>query len=150
MYRPHHWFNLSEILTADVLSSKDPGNFFGWKSDKDQGQGHHFCKNHIMGHNFWTGSRRNFWLVGKHSLQNDASECYPPNLTYDVTFSRYVTSKKTYDFFTFSKIVNSQPTLLKIDTHIAWAYTMYLAKNCIDQKNVTYVSMATKNPHYKV
>ena len=28
MYRPHHWLNFSEILTADVLSSKDPGKFF--------------------------------------------------------------------------------------------------------------------------
>ena len=69
---------------------------------------------------------------------------------YDGTFWRYVTSKKTCDFFTFSKIVNSQPILFKSYTHIAWIYTMHLAKYCIDQKNVTYVSMATKNPHYKV
>ena len=26
---------------------------------------------------------------------------------------------------------------------------MYLAKNCIDQKNVTYISMATKKPSIK-
>ena len=68
MYRPHHWLNLSEILTADVLSSKDPGKIFWWKSDKDQGQGHHFCKNHIMCHNFWTGSGRDIWLVAERSL----------------------------------------------------------------------------------
>ena len=145
MYRPHHWLNLSEILTADLFSSKDPGKIFGWKSDKDQGQGHHFCKYHIMGHNFWTGSRRNFWLVGKHSSQNGASVSFPQILTYDVTFSRYVTSKKKYDFFTFSKIFNSQPIPLKIYTHISWTYPMYLAKHYIDQKNVTYVFMATKN-----
>ena len=33
-----------------------------------QGQGHHFCENHIMGHNFCTGSSRDFWLVAKRSL----------------------------------------------------------------------------------
>ena len=98
MYRPHHWLNLSEILTADVLRSKDPGQIFGWKSDKDQGQGHHFCKYHIMGHYFWTGSRRNFWLVGKHSLQNGAYVSYPQILTYDVTFLRHVTSNKMNNF----------------------------------------------------
>ena len=27
---------------------------FFFKSDKVQGQGHHFCENHIMGHNFLT------------------------------------------------------------------------------------------------
>ena len=107
-------------------------------------------ENHLLSYNFGTGSRRNFWLVGKHSLQNSAYVSYPQILTYDVTFWRYVTSNKTYDFFTFSKIVNSPPIFLKLDTHIAWAYIMYFAKNCIDQKNVMYVSMATKNPHYKV
>ena len=95
-------------------------NFFFWKSDEGQGQGHHFCENqiwaitfepevtetsgwmqnvpyiipllsgtlrfdvrrhvftsrdfknliekHIMGHNFWTGSDRDFWLAAKCSL----------------------------------------------------------------------------------
>ena len=40
--------------------------FFILKSDN--GQGHHFCENHIMGHYFSTGSGRNFWLVAKRSL----------------------------------------------------------------------------------
>ena len=48
-----------------------------------------------------------------------------------------------------SNIVNFQPILLKIDTHIAWTYPMYLSKNCIDPKNVTYVSMATNIPIIK-
>ena len=67
-------------------------------------------------------------------------------LSYDVTFLRYVTSKKTYDFFHFSKIVNFQLMLLKIGTHIDWTCIVYRAKKCIDQNNATYVSMATKNP----
>ena len=48
-----------------------------------------------------------------------------------------------------SNIVNFQPILLKIDTHIAWTYPMYLGKNCIDPKNITYVSMATNIPIIK-
>ena len=48
-----------------------------------------------------------------------------------------------------SNIGNFQPILLKIDTHIAWTYPMYLAKNCIDPKNLTYVSMATNIPIIK-
>ena len=47
------------------------------------------------------------------------------------------------------KIFNSQQIPLKIYTHISWTYPMYLAQNCIDQKNVTYVSMATKKPIIK-
>ena len=47
-------------------------------------------------------------------------------------------------------IMLSQPILLKIYIHIAWTYPMYLAKNCIDPESVTYVSMATKKPHYKL
>ena len=57
-----------------------------------------------------------------------------------------MTSNKTYDFCMFSKFVNLVPMYLKIDTHIDWTYTMYLAKKYIDQNNVTYVSMATKYP----
>ena len=53
-------------------------NFFFWKSDEGQGQGHHFCENQIMGHNFWTGSDRDFGLVAKRSLYNSASVKYPP------------------------------------------------------------------------
>ena len=64
-------------------------------------------------------------------------------LMYDVTFWRYVISKETYHFFT-SKIVSFRQMLLKMYTHLAWTYTMYLAKKCIDQNNVTCVSMATK------
>ena len=65
--------------------------------------------NHCLSHNFWTGSRWDFWLV---------------------------TSNTT--FITFSNLVNF---VLKIGTHIDWTYTMYLAKICIDQNNVMYVSM---------
>ena len=59
MYRPHRWSDHPEILIDDVFWTKDHGQFF-WKSDKRQGQGHHFCVNQIMGHNFWTGSGRDF------------------------------------------------------------------------------------------
>ena len=48
-------------------------NFFFWKSDKRQGQGHHFCEKQIMGHNYRTGSGRDFWLVAQRSLYNSAS-----------------------------------------------------------------------------
>ena len=48
-----------------------------------------------------------------------------------------------------SNIVNVQPILPKIDTHNAWTYLMECAKNWIDPKNVTYVSMATKIPIIK-
>ena len=45
-----------------------------------------------------------------------------------------------------SKIVNFQPILLKIDIHIVtWTYPIYIAKNCIDQENVTYVSPLIMN-----
>ena len=52
-------------------------------------------------------------------------------------------------FMKSSKIVNIQPILLKIDTHIAWTYPMWFAKKWIDRKNVTYVSMETKIPIIK-
>ena len=55
-------------------------------------------ENHHLSHNFGTGSRKNFWLVGKHSLQNSASVCDPQILTYDVTFLRHVTSNKMNNF----------------------------------------------------
>ena len=48
-----------------------------------------------------------------------------------------------------SKIVNVQPIRPKIDTHNAWTYPMYCAKNWTDPKDVTYVSMATKIPIIK-
>ena len=73
MYRPHHWSDRPDILTDDVFWTKDYGQFFFWKSDKGQGQGHHFCENQIMGHNFWTGSGRDFSLVAERSLYNSAS-----------------------------------------------------------------------------
>ena len=38
---------------------------------------------------------------------------------------------------------------IPIDLKIDWTYTMYLAKKCIDNNNVTYVSMATKYPIIK-
>ena len=49
----------------------------------------------------------------------------------------------------FSKLVNFVPIDLKIGTHIYWTYTMYVAKQCIDQNNVTHFSMATKYPIIK-
>ena len=66
-------------------------------------------------------------------------------MTYDVPFLRHVTSNKTYDFCMFSKFINFVP----IDWYIHWTYTMYLAKQCIDPHNVTYVSMATTYPIIK-
>ena len=55
-------------------------------------------ENHFLSHNFGTGSRRNFWLVGKHSLPNSASVSDPHVLTYDVTFLRHLTSNKMNNF----------------------------------------------------
>ena len=62
-------------------------------------------ENHLLSHNFGTGSRRNFWLVGKHSLQNSASVSDPQILTYDVTFLRHLTSNKMNNFE--KKIISS-------------------------------------------
>ena len=106
------WFFLQKMSYGHATMQ----NFFFWKSDEGQGQGHHFCENqiwaitfepevtetsgwmqnvpyiipllsgtsvltyavtflrhvtlntnfiekHIMGHNFWTGSDRDFWLA---------------------------------------------------------------------------------------
>ena len=64
-------------------------NFFFWKSDKGQGQGHHFCEKQIMGHNFWTGSDRDFWLVAERSPYNSASVRDAP--IWRATSSSYVT-----------------------------------------------------------
>ena len=58
-------------------------------------------------------------------------------------FLQYVTSTTTYDFFTFSKIVNFLPILLKMHTLCLNLYYVS-CKNCIDQNKVTYVSMAMK------
>ena len=52
MYRPHHWTDLPDFLTCDVFWFKYDPDLFFLKSDKSQGQGHHFCENHLMGHNF--------------------------------------------------------------------------------------------------
>ena len=53
-------------------------------------------------------------------------------------------------FCMFSKFVNFIPIDLKIGTRIDWTYTMYLAKQYIDQNNILiYVSMATKYPIIK-
>ena len=52
IYRPYHWTDRPDFLTYDVFWFKDDPFFFFLKSDKSQGQGHHFCENHIMGHNF--------------------------------------------------------------------------------------------------
>ena len=50
----------------------------------------------------------------------------------------------------FSKLINVVLIDLKIGTHIDWTYTICtLQKQCIDQNNVTYVSMATKYPIIK-
>ena len=72
MYRPHRWSDCPDCVTVDVSRSWDVLAFLFWKSDKAQGQGHHFCENQIMGHNFWTGSGRYFWLVAERSLSNSA------------------------------------------------------------------------------
>ena len=68
------WFFLQKMSSGHATMQ----NSFFWKSDEGQGQGHHFCENQIMGHNFWTGSDRNFGLVAKRSLSNSASVRYPP------------------------------------------------------------------------
>ena len=47
-----------------------------------------------MGHNFWTGSDRDFWLADKLFLIEQRVCMRPSVLTYDVTFLRHVTSKK--------------------------------------------------------
>ena len=68
------WFYLQKMSSGHATMQ----HFFFWKSDEGQGQGHHFCEKQIMGHNFWTGSDRDFGLVAKRSLYNSASVRYPP------------------------------------------------------------------------
>ena len=51
------------FLAEDVFRTRDNAELFFWQSDEGQGQGHHFCEKQIMGHNFLTGSGRDFWLV---------------------------------------------------------------------------------------
>ena len=46
---------------------------------KGQGQGHRKHENHYLSHNFWTGSRRDFWLVSKCSLSKYLSEVSSPH-----------------------------------------------------------------------
>ena len=72
-------------------------------------------------------------------------------MTHDVPFLRHVTSNKHRILACFFKFVNFVPIDLKSGKHndIDWTYNMYLAKKCIDQNNVTYVSMATKYPIIK-
>ena len=65
-------------------------------------------------------------------------------MTYNVPFLRHMTSNKTYDFGMFSKFVNFELIDLKIRTHIDWTL-----QKCIDQNNVSHVSMATKYPIIK-
>ena len=67
-------------------------------------------------------------------------------MTYDLPFLRHVTSNKTYDLCMFSKFINFVSIDPKISTHIDWTILdLYYVpcKKCIDQNNVTYVSMAT-------
>ena len=147
------WFFFQKMSSGHATMQ----NFFFWKSDEGQGQGHHFCENqimghnfwtgsdrdfglvanvpyiipllsgilrfdvrrhiftsrdfknliekHIMGHNFWTGSDRDFWLAAKCSYRAALLLSRPSALTYDVTFLRHVTSnqmKKTHNFWTGS------------------------------------------------
>ena len=61
------------FFPKDVFWTRDNAELFFFKSDKSQGQGHHFCEKQIMGHNFRTGSGRDFWSVAQHSLYNSAS-----------------------------------------------------------------------------
>ena len=52
---------------------------------------------------------------------------------------------KTYDFCQFCTDCSQNWHTHDID----WTYTMYLTTKCIDQNNVTHVSMATKYPIVK-
>ena len=79
------WFYLQKMSSGHATMQ----NFFFWKSDKGQGQGHHFCEKQIMGHNFWTGRDRDFWLVAERSPYNSASERDAP--IWRATSSSYVT-----------------------------------------------------------
>ena len=70
-------------------------------------------------------------------------------LTYDVTFWRYVTSNKIYDFFTFLKSLILNRFFWKCIHILLGPILCTLQKTIIDQKNITYVSMATKTPIIK-
>ena len=51
----------------------------------------------------------------------------------------------------FSKFVNCVPIDLKIGTPIAWTYTMYIAKKCIDpkQRNTCFHGNQLSNLRHK-
>ena len=49
------------ILWQLMYSGSRTIQIYFFKSDESQG--HHFCENHIMGHNFWTRCGRDLWLV---------------------------------------------------------------------------------------
>ena len=69
LYRPHRLSDRPDFVCKRcLLDTRQCRTYFFWKSDKGQGQGHHFCENQIMGHNLWTGSDRDFWLVAQRAL----------------------------------------------------------------------------------
>ena len=96
---------------------------------KGQGQGHRKHENHYLSHNFWTGSRREFWLVSKCSLSKYLSEAWCSVFA--------------------SHDVNSEPINFKIGTHIDFTCTIYHIKNCTNKNNITRITMATKYPIIK-
>ena len=101
-----------------------------------KGQGHRKHENHYLSHNFWTGSRRDFWLVSKCSLSKYLSEVsHSPHDAWRSVFA--------------SHDVNSEPIDFKIGTHIDFTCTIYHIKNCTNKNNITCITMATKYPIIK-
>ena len=98
---------------------------------KGQGQGHRKHENHYLSHNFWTGSRRDFWLVSKCFLSKYLSEVSPWRSVFA------------------SHDVNSEPIDFKIGTHIDFTCTICHIKNCTNKNNITRITMATKYPIIK-
>ena len=98
---------------------------------KGQGQGHRKHENHYVSHNFWTGSRRDFWVGFKMFLVKISIR----SVAWRSVFA--------------SHAVNSEPIDFTIGTHIDFTCTIYHIKNCTNKNNITRITMATKYPIIK-
>ena len=66
------------FFPEDVLWTRDNAELFFWKIGWRARSGSPLLWKSDMGHNFWTGSDRDFGLDAKRSLYNSASVRYPP------------------------------------------------------------------------
>ena len=78
LYRPHGVSDRPDFFPQDVLWTRDNAELFflkiGWRARSRSP----LLWKSDMGHNFWTGSDRDFGLDAKRSLYNSASVRYPP------------------------------------------------------------------------